>query len=143
MSRVMWHGYEQHPDAHPLWPWWRAVSVPGLLVWRRVDGLEETALAASAGRSDRLAWLDRERPLPAPEARCGQVWVWTASGVQAQVVEVDPEIGRAYLGGRQMSIQREAWPPSGAVLVSGPESPWAPPNAPAPAVSPREPLASR
>lgn len=131
-----WHDYPQRPNAHPERPWWVRVydrfSVPA---WRRpTDGLLGPSESGQLGPHeydyvlDQLAHLDRENPLPAPEPRCGQVWLWLEddekeAGTSATVLFVDStEV--AFMG--PCTYSRDGWPPAGAVLVAGPGGPWAP-----------------
>lgn len=89
-------------------------------------------------------WIDRNHPLPAPPPLVGQVWVWPETDSHSPVVGVDR--GRAVFVGMEMDdggvadvedfgecetypalmniIELENWPPKGAVLVAGPQSPW-------------------
>ena len=129
-----WHGYPQHPDAHPERPWWRKMVTswerrirtahekgpdPGSLSWLRDDG-------AALPDHESLEAYDTEHPLPAPEPRCGQVWV---SGSDERMVTALHH-GMAYLNGQPYASRFDGrpapWPPPGAVLVAGPGSPWAP-----------------
>lgn len=99
-----WHGYPQHPDAHPERPWWRRDRSAMV----RSDGVALTSIhdrnyAETFGHpfdergmredgesyADATARIDREHPLPAPPPMCGQVWVWL-SGFAATVQAVDP-----------------------------------------------------
>ncbi len=67
---------------------------------------------------------------PAPEPRCGQVWVWHQSDIARMVLQTGPEhrIWFGWAGDTEWTMARhmEHWPPPGAVLVAGPGSPWAP-----------------
>jgi len=154
-----WHGYPQHPDAHPQRPWWRR-SGDDESPWVRSDNATLTPVAEYVGgdtydagwqshdgwvlrvpdvwmgrmaaihtlESGSLATYDAEHPLPPPEPRCGQVWVWVAAsawqGLQMTVSTVTA------VGGVHFGTRRDAWdapwPPPGAVLVAGPGAPWAP-----------------
>lgn len=94
-----------------------------------------------------LAAIDREHPLGPPEPRCGQVWVFPepdGSRFEHLVTSVqawaDGRTWGVQLGGRwqvfgegvneltetgEGNAWRASWPPPGAVLVAGPQSPWA------------------
>lgn len=141
-----WHGYEQHPDANPERPWWRRVvtEISGTGGWERhpdryfvaddpdlrVDSFEDLI----AETAPELECIDRERPLPCPAPRCGQVWA--REGMPAvMVVDESPPwfIGTMLmdtmlmLAGDTRTPQDKGlcqWPPPGAVLVAGPGSPW-------------------
>jgi hypothetical protein len=134
-----WHGYPQHPDAHPERPWWRPISS---MRWRRTDG----RISRAACVCDELARLDTAHPMPPPEPRCGQVWV-TLTGVESMVQMVysngagtrtidlpdhhffwppDPERPDSCWGSAPETLTTADWPPPGAVLVAGPGAPWAP-----------------
>lgn len=97
-----WHGYEQHPDAHPESPWWRIDRGTGF--WPetrnavRVDGLTASDLSHIEGDGaytckvimdesleDAMSRIDREHPLPCPAPRCGQVWHIERVGSVVQV----------------------------------------------------------
>lgn len=121
-----WHGYPQHPDAHPERPWWRRMSSG--LGWERVDN------RALTRDNQALPVMDAMNPMSAPPPRCGQVWVWDgngeyrtiADGTEAMVVGV--QMGRPVWPASHPN--QAGWPPSGAVLVAGPFSPWQPPETP-------------
>jgi hypothetical protein len=151
-----WHGYPQHPDAHPERPWWRLhKSTPWVrsddwTVARRSD--PESVLPGAVSRSwtpagepgpsapteELLALIDRMHPLPVPEPRCGQVWVLVAGDVhdEALVVQVIRHSGLPYEvvfgDGETQRLRRqdgEVNPkawPPLGVLVAGPGAPWAP-----------------
>lgn len=137
-----WHGYEQHPDAHPERPWWRRVvtaisETPG---WERApdsyfiaddDAADPEVLASindwsafAAEVGPALARIDAEHPLPAPEPRCGQVWTDGEVDNLVTAVVRSPLRGVAVAFGPQWHDYGAAWPPSGAVLVAGPGAPW-------------------
>lgn len=152
---VEWHGYPQHPDAHPERPWWRAVAASGFTqdVWpcrypfraMRSDGLagpefhaakHDTAdqpvspWAARGISVDALVAIDAEHPLPAPPPKCGQVWRWLdADGVPrdaSMVIDIEYTEALFASGLRCDGNDPRHWPPPGAVLVAGPHSPWSP-----------------
>jgi len=134
-----WHGYPQHPDAWVRYPWWRWTK-DGL---RRIDGLlahaplrddmtDDEWQARDVEAMDRAEAHDAAHPMPPPPPMCGQVWVWP---------EGDAETIVSTRGGWWTSFptrpglfnpgsatSRESWPPSRAVLVAGPGSPWALPT---------------
>jgi hypothetical protein len=150
-----WHGYPQHPDAHPERPWWRLhKSTPWVrsddwTVARRSD--PESVLPGAVSRSwtpagepgpsapteELLALIDRMHPLPVPEPRCLQVWVLPSTGYSFTITGVAP-LGDGLwhvvngFDGRQGLVSigslpaEERWPPPSAVLVAGPGAPWAP-----------------
>ena len=117
-------------------PWWTA---RGAVVWagrvsascfERTDG----KVAASEEAAERI---DSEKPLPAPEPACLQVWR-DAYG-ESTVLEVWPAYEKPAF--RQVLFSRSlfsggidnrsgppwvSWPPLGGVLIAGPGSPWAP-----------------
>ena len=95
---MIWHGYEQHPDAHGERPWWRGQfhlagrwwwrrdgwdvmvhkDAAGWAVFRRDDdgrATEPPLAASSTTHNGALEAFDRENPLPPPPPQCGQVWV--------------------------------------------------------------------
>lgn len=118
-----WHGYPQHPDAHPERPWWHREG----LHWRRIDGW------GSDGGS--IASMDAKMPLPPPEPRCLQVWLNVERGDQVVVACVDtggiawsfsPNNTNSVGLPSAVALRLDPWPPPGAVLVAGPGSPWAP-----------------
>lgn len=105
--------YPQHPDAHPVRPWWRYVHGAG---YTRVDG-KATAVETIGGwitheaadigvsplfhhETEAMDAYDAAHPLPCPEPACGQVWAWDdrfAATVQAVDLTgtADPEsLGR-------------------------------------------------
>jgi hypothetical protein len=127
-----WHGYPQHPDAHPERPWWRPISS---MRWRRTDGRisravcwpdaldeDEAEVVHAQDVCDELARLDTAHPLPPPEPRCGQVWVLPDVATHCTVIGVQDGAGY-YVDPR--GVHRMPWPPPGAVLVAGPGAPWA------------------
>jgi membrane-associated protease RseP (regulator of RpoE activity) len=133
-----WHGYDQVEDAHPERPWWQREPghEPGE-GWRRTDGeLLSYSLGAwkKFGTVTMLDERDRTDPLPPPDPRCGQVWVWLeTAGLHAsaqQVLAVRALTSSAprveFVGSAIDIFQEKDWPPPGAVLVAGPGAPWAP-----------------
>lgn len=114
-----WHGYPQHPSAHPDRPWWRKKPEG---YWLRIDG-EQSVYGRKPESA--MATLDHEHPLPPPEPRCGQVWRFR-EGHQAMVAYVRPDGSCAFAGAGEAFAAKEPWPYPGAVLVAGPGSPWAP-----------------
>lgn len=157
-----WHGYPLESDRHPARPWWRGGRDPHLAAiwWIRADGSSlarmteavaerrrvesEHFLREGETEADALARIDRTHPLPAPEPKVGQVWVW-ATGEQGAIVGVRPDIPvigqrrtvTAIFGcpivpmlpdgmGHTDQVSSERWPPEGAVLVAGPLAPWGP-----------------
>lgn len=137
---TLWHGYPQHPDAHPERPWWRRVGVslvrvddlaverqpscthtgaPAVAPWADSVIIELGDWTASTGEScadldELLARVDAAHPLPPPPPLVAQVWFWPDTERHEMVAALhEPDPGR--------------WPPRGAVLVYGPLSPWAPP----------------
>lgn len=134
-----WHGYPQHPDAHPERPWWRWCHDDAC--YERADGAtyepDEASLARALGTYDvraQLAAYDASHPLPAPPPLCGQVWV--RGGYQGQIADVmrmdDGHLTISWgfevtcrTGGRR-DHGEEPWPPPRAILVAGPGAPWAP-----------------
>lgn len=81
MREVWWPegpetGYPQHPDAHPLLPWWRLLPSGN---WRREPrDLDTDAYALVSSRYPdflaRMIAFDREHPRPAPPPKVGQIW---------------------------------------------------------------------
>jgi len=143
---MKWHGYEQAARSLSGRPWWRQHEVQG---FRRSDGLElhraiggwglfdgpavatlliargtQLAEFSSEGRSisQILEQVDAEHPLPVPEPKCGQVWVWLEDGVDESGGRM--EKGEEAMITRLHNLER-TWPPPGAVLVAGPGAPWA------------------
>jgi len=135
------HGYPQHPDAHPERPWWRLANpwTDGG-VWRRTDG-QSTArfnvpstywgspeqyhthiMGIARQQDDYLARIDTTNPLPPPHPRCGQVWICD-DNEERLVVAV--QNGCPVFGGHPLGFALN-WPPAGAVLVDGHGAPWAP-----------------
>jgi hypothetical protein len=136
---IFWHGFEQHPEAHPERPWWRQEQIPhgGLAIFRRLDGEAVKGVRFSGhpyGERTReqvdndIAEFDRKHPLPAPQAKCGQIWFWPETGEQKIVIDVDPRVQISL--GTSLFLRPTQWPPLDAVLVAGPDSPWAPPEVP-------------
>jgi len=145
---MKWHGYPQHPDAHPSRPWWRHVTCEAACHWRRVDGHRGSPFnpeRETASTDAELAAYDRDHPLPHPEPLCGQVLL-TPSGGTATIIAVSPDgawlalsLFREGTGGTAwrreyvhppcdpfatVTVHRnivEDWP-----RVYGPGSPWAP-----------------
>ena len=127
-----WHGYPQHPDAHPERPWWRLVE-RGFRreAWTRLDGLTHDCWGQDT--SEHLGRLDAAHPLPAPEPRCGQVWVvperkpgrgpWAMMVGGAWRLDGERHYRWAWM---PVGAETSEWPPPGAVLVAGPGAPWAP-----------------
>lgn len=79
---MTYHGYPQHPDAHPERPWWRKLwqrrgnGSLEHIAWQRIrDRATVSVLEVRQARFDVLAHHDLEHPLPAPPPLCGQVWV--------------------------------------------------------------------
>ena len=139
-----WHGYPQHPDAHPERPWWRREFQDSRIpecrewAWIRTDSRRGPSdMMRGAMLRDALDRIDKENPLPAPEPRCGQVWLCVdpslPSPVEDMVVGIE-RMGATSLvrwGTRVASTgvydpQNKTWPTPNAVLVAGPGSPWAP-----------------
>ena len=145
---IYWHGYEQGQDAYVERPWWRRATS---LTWRRTDGwmvteqpsvfgwtclLWHEATGQSVGvrvsqvLSKALAQVDTEHPLPDPEPRLRQVWVWLASGCSRELIAIEPDGTLVFSGlspGRLVDGNgKPVYPPRPAVLVAGPGSPWAP-----------------
>lgn len=153
MGENLWHGYPQHPDSHPERPWWRErrngewTRADGLVVyiaqteedvvWRALtSGFVSSEIIGTTDEmtsSEAMARIDREHPLPAPEPRCGQVWVhkhWAT--MIARIERNRPHFGHVW-DSRGASTEAAApwgwvgtWPPPGAVLVAGHGAPWAP-----------------
>jgi hypothetical protein len=129
-----WHGYPQHPDAHPDLPWWRRTTRD--CGWRRSDGVEcdelTEAEAESSDTTEFLAGIDESDPLPPPPPMCGQVWVLMYTLKDGDLRHDDMVVSVAYIGDevrvqfRGSSGYADRWPPLGAVLVAGPGAPWAP-----------------
>jgi hypothetical protein len=142
-----WHGYTQPRRSHPDYPWW-TIDV----CWRRTDGAVQWPHTATTCPTSSwvdthrrtkeemapvLAAYDREHPLPAPPPRCGQVWVWPdrqardGTPLQGVVDSVTPiitgrwlvAIGEQYASDAPIAGE-SAWPPPGALLVSGEGAPW-------------------
>jgi hypothetical protein len=78
-----------------------------------------------------LEEYDREHPMPVPEPRCGQVWMRIKTGQERMIIGFDRE-------DRPIMVQHEVhqlcgvcpepdWRMS-SLLLSGPGSPWAPPD---------------
>ena len=90
-----------------------------------------------------MARIDREHPLPPPEPRCGQVWVFpdvnqhdTVQGVSdgkgyfisGYADTMTPVSTSTYGDGCGAAAVLDApntWPPPGGILVAGPDAPWA------------------
>lgn len=153
---TLWHGYPQHPDAHPERPWWRRYVSPldGSTGWTRYahDGTSPVVLdsevephedadgdEAEAVLLEALAAKDAAYPVPPPPPLCGQVWVCVADGevlsqdMVTNVIEWHDGSTRLILGARECRIPAsmtghgvKPWPPPGAVLVAGLLAPWAP-----------------
>lgn len=131
----LWNGYDQHPDAHEERPWWRLLRREVLMSgdvdedWERSDGGLCGAVDCpnEHERTAMLARYDAAHPLPAPEPRCGQVWVWSDAspwrGLEMTVVAVT---GAGVFFGGRADPWAGSWPPPSAVLVAGPGAPWAP-----------------
>lgn len=126
-----WHGYPQHPDAHPERPWWRLSRHGGYV---RTDGEEAAEVGSDRGgflgilhghelTTQALAEFDCKRPLPPPEPRCGQVWYMTDSGTSKMVGRCGT-LSITWADGTKRSTAE--WPRPNAVLVAGPGAPWAP-----------------
>lgn len=143
-----WHGYSQHPDAHPDFPWWHrtACVISGTSGWERHPDRHFVADPAEldervhsyedlvAETTPELERIDRDHPLPCPPPRCGQVWAREGM-VAVMVVDESPPwfIGTMLmdtmlmLAGDTRTPQEKGlcqWPPPGGILVSGPGSPW-------------------
>lgn len=128
-----WHGHAQAPDAVEDRPWWINVHHPdehGPTVVMRgfgpTDSLLQRRDMPGPGQVEALyeamdAW-DAAHPRPVPAPACGQVWAWP-SGSHRMVVAIESS-GVAVFGGRVQSSDGH-WPPRGAVLVAGPQAPWA------------------
>jgi len=119
-----WHGYPQHPDAHPELPWWRKEPIRFRSV--RSDGkiVKWQALGSPSLRSPEQVESNAKKidpPPPPPPPRCGQVWADIDGKHDAMVVRVIG--GVAWMPG---NVQHREWPPERAVLVAGPGAPWAP-----------------
>lgn len=140
-----WNGYPQRPDAHPERPWWRKMVTswnyriktaherhpdPGSWSWLRDDG-------ATLPNHESIEDYDNEHPLPAPNPMCGQVWV--CFSVTPPLIVEDMVLSVERMGGASLvrwgtgvsstgacDPEGGTWPPSSAVLVAGPGSPWAP-----------------
>lgn len=137
-----WRAYPQGDDAHASRPWWRRVG----LGWVRTDGAAiDHALDDEEAAQAMAAW-DEAQPLPAPQPRCGQVWVFgvphLGAHAEGMVVGVDAE-ARVTFGASVVPVpqggvvsQIEEWPPPGGCLVAGPGAPWAPPDTSAPRAPP-------
>ena len=136
MSDPTWHGYPQHPDAHPERPWWRGGRTDdGALYLRRADGHEEIVarmLMEHGSSAACIAAYDAAHPLPCPPPMCGQVWVWPGEHKARLVVAVfdgDPVfIGWTFSHSlnQAVALPRRGADMAGAVLVAGPGAPWAP-----------------
>lgn len=144
----LWHGYPQAPGAHPERPWWvRGTRSDGWAIRWGLPGNRGWFAQDPKGRGhdlpgtfdEAMAAIEREHPLPCPEPRCGQVWVWPEGAVSLMDgetrVTVETHIMVLAVGRRDGWWQwRHAnhhsalteWPPPGAVLVAGPGAPWAP-----------------
>lgn len=136
-----WHGYEQHPDAHPDRPWWHRTTcvISGTAGWERspdryfaADPAEMDECVHSyedlvAETTPELGRIDREHTLPCPPPRCGQVWVWPKSGRASMIFAIEPpndvECKASCVFWRE-EWDSISWPPPRAVLVAGPGSPW-------------------
>ena len=136
-----WHGYPQHPDAHPERPWWRLsmrdATWPEEVEeeWVRTDGGVCGAVSCPSD-DERVAMLDRYDaglPLPCPPPMCGQVW--RVDGLEVTIVRVVDGVGFAlapspggwtwggYASASLAAVNASA---PNAVLVAGPGAPWAP-----------------
>lgn len=133
-----WHGYPQHPDADAARPWWRVTATSHPI---RTDGtIAVVRLGETITQS--MQRTDKDSPLPAPPPLCGQVWVWPSyGGCSSMIHEVatndkSAEQWRAHVGSKSRYVSTnpdivyDPWPFRDAVLVAGPGSPWAPPEAP-------------
>jgi hypothetical protein len=141
MSCPLWHGYWQHPDAHPLYPWWRAIHTTeqyrshiGLVrdtfvsAWVRTDGKRISAAGDGRGADEKLVCFDRETPLPRPPPKVGQVWALRYSDCWdfASIVGVRDYDNGLWLF-RFVGCNRDETlesVPGDALLVAGPDSPW-------------------
>lgn len=117
--------YGQDSNSHSLFPWWRMVDG----CWIRRDGKRNPE--GLGPKDSLLAEYDRENPMQEPSPMCGQVWHWIENAHRygsSQVVtsiRQDGDMQIVTMGGEP--IRYYDWPPEGAVLVSGPGSPWAKP----------------
>lgn len=113
-----WHTFMQGKMAHPDFPWWKEVwQQKKKTHYLRDDGVETTEKGTQDDKDNALAVIDATNPQADPTPQVGQVWfrdVW--SGKFRMVIETEPTV---ISGGNPTP-----WPPTGAVLVSGPQSPW-------------------
>lgn len=119
---------------------WSPPPSCGLGEVRVLDGAPMPAKgdAEHPGLECTLAWVDAAYPLPAPPPRVGQVW--TDGRVESMVTHVQPgswtDDGAVVTGWQAMmatgrclytdGVGDRAFPPRGAVLISGPGAPWSP-----------------
>ena len=135
--QVSFHGYPQHPRAHPERPWWRSTMAAPLLLetdmrcWERSDG-ERVDWAGFDDVDAEMARIDRENPLPAPPALCSQVWVWLDDDGRVKrdctINEVNrlshSESRHRVMFGERKSVDLPTWPRGKAALIAGPFAPW-------------------
>jgi hypothetical protein len=136
-----WHDHEQHSDAHPPRPWWRSkgltfVRSDGIQLfledtkdWAYCRELDQRGLVHEGeGLDPAMERIDREHPLSPPPPRCGQVWFWPDQDRASQVISVfvdeDGKRIASMVYRTEGPWDGESWPPTDAVLVAGPGSPW-------------------
>lgn len=154
MTDPAWHGYPQHPDAHPERPWWRlsgegltrsdGVELSPLTRWVGGDDYEVSWWAQPMGTvvrttvgdcdqqhgladllGDALAAYDAAHPLPAPLPLCGQVWAF-GDGHVSMVTDVHDGVVTWGDGAETYDWACLVSGRGAPVLVAGPCSPWAP-----------------
>lgn len=89
---TLYHGYPQHPAAHPEVPWWRFEAIGGWSWVRRAhDGTSPVVDIGSAWPDEAadeydarllvaLEEVDARYPVPPPPPLVGQVWVTVVDG---------------------------------------------------------------